>query len=734
MKAYIASILTNLRLTTRDRGALFFGYLFPLIFFFIFASFMHAEQGGVILQVVTMVLIIGVLGNGFFGAGMRAVMEREANILRRYKVAPISAGPILAASLVTGWVNYMPSAILILTISHFMYGMAIPERLGSLFLFLSIGVVAFRALGLIIASVVNSMQESQIVIQLLYMPMLFLSGATIPTSIMPPWVQTVAQFLPATHLYSGMQSILVKKESIADNWNSTAALLLTLILATLLGIKLFRWEKEDKIAASGKMWLAAVLAPFIILGMVEANTKESIAKNKIVHRDLRRTRTTLIRGARIFVGDGRVIESGGVLIRDGKIAAVYADAIPDAKTLRAETLEAAGKTLLPGLIDLHVHLGAPGGVPDRESFGKGGDPTGYMKRELAAYLYSGVTTVKSVGDSLASMKKLSGISGSGEYLASELVFAGPMFTTGGGHGTEYFKDLPENIRRMLEGETLRLPRTAAEAKEQVAALKKDGVGGIKAILETGAGSRTFNRLDSAIFMAIGEEAKAQGLPLAVHTGDNRDIADAIAAGAAIIEHGSAREPVSQENLEKMAKAGIAYDATLTVLDALDQIRDGRYTAFERSLVQQAAPGDLLASTKRFFASPEGAKMRDAMRNAPLQSAIAIENLKRARAAGVTLAMGTDAGNMLVFHGPTVQRELQLYVAAGVPPAEALTAATRNAARVLNAGDRIGLIQAGYSANLLLVDGNPLTDIAAAERISLVVFRGERVDKSELFEQ
>ena len=79
---------------------IFFNYLFPLIFFFVFAQAYRASEGGVITQVVTMVSVIGILGNGLFGAGMRAVQERENNILRRYKVAPISpAGDPLLCSL-----------------------------------------------------------------------------------------------------------------------------------------------------------------------------------------------------------------------------------------------------------------------------------------------------------------------------------------------------------------------------------------------------------------------------------------------------------------------------------------------------------------------------------------------------------------------------------------------------------------------------------------------------------
>src|SRR5580658_858776 len=133
MKPYLAQIRMNLRLTFRDRTVLFFNYLFPLIFFFIFGSLMHAEQGGVIVQIVNMVLVIGILGSGFFGAGMRTVMDREANILRRFKVAPISAGPILVSQLVVGLVHYIPVTLLVLVLAHFVYGMPPLEHPGSLF-------------------------------------------------------------------------------------------------------------------------------------------------------------------------------------------------------------------------------------------------------------------------------------------------------------------------------------------------------------------------------------------------------------------------------------------------------------------------------------------------------------------------------------------------------------------------------------------------------------------------
>ncbi|MEA2922745.1 MAG: hypothetical protein QOF07_2710, partial [Bradyrhizobium sp.] len=372
MKAFLALTQIDLKLALRNRSVLFFNYFFPLIFFFVFGFSMHAEQGSRIIQVITMVFAIGILGNGLFGAGMRAVEDRETNVLRRYKVTPITPVPLLLASMVTGVILYLPSLIVLLILANRLFGMAVPANVGSLFLFAIIACLAFRSIGLIIASVVNSSQESLILIQPLYMAMLFLSGATFPITFFPSWLQVVTQFIPATYLMTGTAGILQHGESLFQNWLSVVALLVTAAVAMFIATKLFRWEKEEKLRNTAKLWVLAALAPFLILGVYQSWSREDLSKAKILTRDLSRGRTWLIQNARIFVGNGKVIESGSVLIRGGKIAEIYEGTAPEAKSLKAEAIEAAGKTLLPGLIDVHVHLGASGGFYDDQS--KGFDP------------------------------------------------------------------------------------------------------------------------------------------------------------------------------------------------------------------------------------------------------------------------------------------------------------------------------------------------------------------------
>lgn len=731
IRSYTAQAAINVKLTYRDRSVIFFNYLFPLIFFFMFGQLFHAEQGGAIIQVLTMVLSIGILGSGFFGAGIRAVQDREANILRRFKVAPISAAPMLVASLLTGLLNFLPSALLMVVLAHFIYGMDLPRQWLSLLIFVSLGAVAFRALGLIVASVANSMQESQILIQLLYFPMLFLSGTTIPISVMPNWVQIVAQFIPATYLMTGMQSILSRNETLAQNWPATGALCLTIMLGTFLGVKLFRWEKDEKIPGTAKLWLLAILAPFLILGAYQARTKESVVKARLLSRELMRSRSLLIRGVRIFTGDGRVIESGGVLVKNGKIEHVYEGATPDPKEVKAEALEASGKTLLPGLIDVHVHLVASGGFSD--------SPADYqfdktMPRALAAYLYSGITAVKSVGDPLDQILKVRALVNSGERLGAELFTCGPMFTAPGGHGTEYFKNVPEQYRKSAEEQTVRIPSTPEAAKQQVDELKKRGVDGIKAILEAGAAGMLFNRMDVSLLRAVADESHAQKLPIVVHTGDSHDVADALSARINGIEHGSMRDQIPAALFAQMKTQGVAYDPTLTVVEAFVDIASGSAEPLERPLVLQAGPSALIDSSKKFLASENGAKMRERMKHFPVSMELAKQNLLSAWKAGVMLVTGSDAGNPLVLHGSTIQRELELWVEAGIPPAVALQAATYNAAQLLGVGDRIGLVKEGYDANLLLVDGNPLKEIKQIESIQSVILKGEQISRSELFDQ
>jgi len=603
LHSYLTQIRMNLLLTLRNRVALFFSYIFPLIFF---GASSLGGGGGNPLQVVNIVLGLGVLGGGLFGVGIRAVQDREQNILRRFKVAPIGPGEIIVSGMVTALALQLPNMVFMVALAHGFMGAPWPTQPVSLAVFVSLGLLAFASLGGIIAALVNSMQEGMLLTQLFYFPLLFLGGITFPITAFPVWLQTVAQFIPSTYFSSGLQPILRGRETILDNLPAAGALALTALLGTLLAAKLFRWEKEEKLRPTAKFWLLAVLGPFFILGAWQMHAKTNIAKAKVLGRDVQRSRTFLIHDARLFLGDGTVIDQGSVLTKDGKIVEIYTGSAPDAKSLRADSIEAAGKTLMPGLIDVNVRLSLPGiPISDPEYF-QNLDQN--VDRELAAYLFSGVTAVKSVGDPQEMVLKHRATIASGERLGAEL-FADESLST----------------------------------------------------------------------------------------------------------------KVVDSNPPMLAS-----------VEAMQAYVDGKTDLLDRSLVQQVVPRKWFSQVKDSLTSSQS--QREALRARSIRFDLAQQKLAAAYRAGAMLVAGSGGGTPMVAHGPGIHRELQLWVQAGIPPAAALQGATSNAARLLHADQRIGLIRKGYEASLLLVDGNPLQDISATERISTVFFKGERVNRADIFEQ
>jgi imidazolonepropionase-like amidohydrolase/ABC-type multidrug transport system permease subunit len=725
MKAYVALFKNNLRLTLRDRAVLFFNFAFPLLFFFGFVGLFSGGESSVAMFVGT-VLTMGILGNGLWGSGMRAVQEREANILRRFKVTPISPMPILIAAMICGWLLYMPLVATVLLLAHFVYGMPFPQHWISLLALISLGVCAFRAIGLILAAVTNTMQEATVLIQLFYLPMLLLSGATVPAAMLPNWIQSLAEFMPAAYLVSGFQGVFYRNQSIFNHGPAVFALSVTLLMGTFVAAKLFRWEKGERTAPRNKLWVAAALAPCLVIGGYRMFTREHLGRNQAYFREIQRSSTFLIRDARIFTAAGNVIENGSVLVRYGKIAEVYEGAAPDPQGLKAEVVEGAGKTLLPGFVDAHVHLAAPSGL--QFDSGDYSAPEA-MARASAALLYSGVTAARSTGDGLKDALELRQEVASGARLGAQIFVCGPLFTVNAGHGAEFASLIPQPARGRLLSETVRVPKTPEDARRAVAEFQKAGVDGLKVILEAGLGAG--DRLDLLIARSVLEEARARNLRVATHTGDARDVADAVDIGSTSVEHGALTGELPDNLLARMAAQSVFYDPTLSAIEGAWRYYSGNPEGLGETLLQQTAQP---SSLKRLRDALASGKTVDQAKAAALAESLdaARSNLVRAWKAGVPLVAGTDAGDPLVFPGASLHRELRLWVAAGIPPDAALTAATSNGAKLLGA-KTFGAIRKGLDADLILVDGNPLEDITATERISLIVFKGERLKRSQLLE-
>ena len=171
-----------------------------------------------------------------------------------------------------------------------------------------------------------------------------------------------------------------------------------------------------------------------------------------------------------------------------------------------------------------------------------------------------------------------------------------------------------------------------------------------------------------------------------------------------------------------------------MVEGFTNFSKGDTSLLKRSLVQQVTRKELLEGTEHAASKPEFDGLREGLKHYPMSMEAGTKNLLKAWRAGVILVTGTDAGNFLVLHGPTVQHEIELWVAAGIPIEVALQAATLNAAKLLRADSRVGTVEKGKEATLLIVDGNPLQDVRALSAVSTVFMKGERVNRTALLQE
>jgi hypothetical protein len=131
------------------------------------------------------------------------------------------------------------------------------------------GAATFSALGLIVASVTNNTQETQVINNVIWFTFLFFSGATFPLVILPLWIQHGALFLPATYLVSGLQGSMLNTAKLPELTGDVVALTVGLLVAFDMSRRLFRWEPEQKVPGKSKLWVVVALVPFILLGLWE---------------------------------------------------------------------------------------------------------------------------------------------------------------------------------------------------------------------------------------------------------------------------------------------------------------------------------------------------------------------------------------------------------------------------------------------------------------------------------
>ena len=387
------------------------------------------------------------------------------------------------------------------------------------------------------------------------------------------------------------------------------------------------------------------------------------------------------------VRSGKLLADPHILIRNGRIASVVHGSAPPAAA-GVRRIDLPGMTLLPGLIDMHVHLDSD------PSYG------GYSGLEFGDRFWSvltvphagrtldaGFTTVRNVGSDAWNDVGLRQAIEAGKVRGPRVIGAAYSFGATGGHcDSTYF---PPSMKQQSEFNA----DSPDEGRKQVRALRKYGAQVIKICATGGVFSRNTEpgqqQMSLADMKAIADEAHQWGMQVAAHAHGAAGIRDAIRAGVNTIEHASL---IDAEGIALAKKHGAWLSMDIYNTD-YTQSEGKKNGVLEDNLRKDREIGDIQR-----------------------------ENFRRAHAAGVKMVYGTDAG--IYPHGDNA-RQLAVMVRYGMTPVQAIQSATVNAAEALASKD-VGVIEAGRFGDLVAVAGDPTQDVRLLEKVAVVIKGGEVV--------
>ena len=391
----------------------------------------------------------------------------------------------------------------------------------------------------------------------------------------------------------------------------------------------------------------------------------------------------ILTNARVIDGTGAVYDRAVIAITGERIQSITSG---EKQFNAGRTIDAKGKTVLPGLMNMHIHFG-PRDATNEETV------TEYLKRlpaGLYAYLSYGVTTIKSPGDTAETYIKVRERLARGEIQGPRLFLTGPPLTALGGYpAVVRYRDNPWlRAQRSIELTSEREARTA------VRQLSELGVDAIKFIYigstdpekpYVGRYGVAIRKLTPQIMKAIIDESHKHQLRVTVHTSHLEDAMAVIEAGADGLEHG-----VHERLLD----------------DRLGTLMRERKASYVPTLYQ------LYTGTGETY---------------PSRLAANKANVKQLAEEGVRIVLGTDSSPFSDGDGFATIRELEIYVRdVGLTPMQAIQAATRNAAEHLGKLDELGTLEAGKLADLIMVNGDPLKDIMSLYNVELVIKGGKIV--------
>jgi len=405
---------------------------------------------------------------------------------------------------------------------------------------------------------------------------------------------------------------------------------------------------------------------------------------------LARAQSVSFTNVRIIDGNGGTpVEHGTVVIEGRKIVAV-GPAASISISRAARSIDEGGKTAMPALADMHVHL--TGGWD-----GISADMLGYQ-RYMNALLYAGVTTVLDTGNVESYVLQLRAETAAGRLLGPRIYCVGPLVD-----GPDPF--WPELSRAVVS------QNQVPSVVHQLADEKVDFI-------------KLYAGLSDLEVQAISTEAKKYKLRTIIDAHSRNGSIEPMQEGIAGWAHLPGRK-LSDEAIAIAKSKPVFFITTLSVFEAFTWRRFQDESFMNNSLIVDTTPAFALEDLRKLG--------REALKKHPPVTPLldAENNVKRLLKAGILVAAGTDAPYPGDFQGEGIHRELELLVESGLTPLEAITIATKNAATIMHAQTEWGTLEPGKLANILIVDGKPDQTIRDTRNVSLVVKEGKILDRSKL---
>jgi imidazolonepropionase-like amidohydrolase len=416
---------------------------------------------------------------------------------------------------------------------------------------------------------------------------------------------------------------------------------------------------------------------------------------------------TVFEGARLIVGDGNApIESSAFVVANNRFTTVGRKGevtVPAG----AARVDLTGKTVMPAMVDVHSHLGfldMANMTMSKENFTREN-----LTDHLERYAYHGFAAVCSFGTDMGDLPF---------QMRDEIIPNAALYRTvgrglaypGSGPGDPSRNDVPYAVTSEAE---------ARAAVQDLAPKKPDFV---KIWVDDRNGTK--QKLTPPLFRAAADEARKQGLPSVAHVFDLADAKELLKAGVEGFTHMVRDQPVDDEFMALLKeRPNVWFTPNLGGMNRELHAGGGKPRWADEPMLHETIPPQIiqrrLGQSARTPAAPNASRAWD------------LQNTGRLKAASVRLALGSDAaGDSNRWLGATAHMELENFVAAGFTPAEALVAATRTAAQVLRL-NQLGTVASGKSADFIVLDANPLDNIANTRKIAQVYLRGQQVDRAGL---